>query len=263
MIPCEDARRRPSRSRVTRAVPESVLDLRPGAVACIPFDAPPGVEIPDAFVLPASDGTPHPLAAAALAGLVLRLRNDPSPAGFDLDGPDGGKMFGVLVVRTSAGDLGVFRAFSGRLGRAWLVEGFVPPVFDMAEIDSFWPAGEAEIDGMTDAIATLEGTARIELTARRRLRSRALWQQFVAAYRITNPRGDIRPLSELFAPRITPGGAGDCAAPKLLTAAFAVGARPLALAEIWWGATVGPRTQGTMWPPCADKCGPILDHMLS
>lgn len=231
-----------------------------------PFLAPPGVAIPPVLALPAEDGTPHPLAAAALASLARRLRDEPSPAGFDLDGPDGGKMFGVLVVqprdRERDDELGVLHAFSGRLGRAWLVDGFVPPVFDLDLVAGFWPTGEAEIDAMTAELATLQGEAHRELALRRRNHSRALWKRFIATYRIADAHGSMRPLADLFAPRVVPGGAGDCAAPKLLTRAFELGARPLALGEMWWGRTVGARREGTTWPPCADKCGPVLAHML-
>ena len=42
-------------------------------------------------------------------------------------------------------------------------------------------------------------------------------------------------MKDLFAPAMPPGGAGDCAAPKLFGHAQRAGLRPLALAEFWWG----------------------------
>jgi tRNA pseudouridine32 synthase/23S rRNA pseudouridine746 synthase len=61
-----------------------------------------------------------------------------------------------------------------------------------------------------------------------------------------------------------PGGAGDCAAPKLLAYAFRHGLTPIALAEQWIGAppTTGGRIDGVYYPACRGKCGPILAHML-
>jgi tRNA pseudouridine32 synthase/23S rRNA pseudouridine746 synthase len=74
-----------------------------------------------------------------------------------------------------------------------------------------------------------------------------------------------RPLRELFAPATPPGGAADCAAPKLIGHALAHGLRPLALAEFWWGAppATGGRRHGVFYPACRGKCGPVLAHMLS
>jgi tRNA pseudouridine32 synthase/23S rRNA pseudouridine746 synthase len=40
--------------------------------------------------------------------------------------------------------------------------------------------------------------------------------------------------------------------------------RPLALAEFWWGApTRGAYLHASFHVPCADKCVPILGHMLN
>lgn len=94
--------------------------------------------------------------------------------------------------------------------------------------------------------------------------SRQLWQQMACAYVIPNARGEQRPLAALFAPEPPPGGAGDCAAPKLLGHAYRHGLRPLALAEFWWGAPplTGERQAGQFYPACAGKCGAVLPYML-
>ncbi|HVV82851.1 MAG TPA: RluA family pseudouridine synthase, partial [Kofleriaceae bacterium] len=83
-------------------------------------------------------------------------------------------------------------------------------------------------------------------------------------YVVTSARGHRRMLVELFAPIAPPGGAGDCAAPKLLAHALARGLRPIALAELWWGAPPfsGARHHGAFYPACRGKCGPILPHQL-
>lgn len=83
-------------------------------------------------------------------------------------------------------------------------------------------------------------------------------------YLVPSWSGDIRPLRELFAPGAPPGGAGDCAGPKLLAYALRAGLRPLALAELWWGPSPlgGGRHHGRRYPACRGKCGPILPHML-
>jgi tRNA pseudouridine32 synthase/23S rRNA pseudouridine746 synthase len=70
----------------------------------------------------------------------------PTPA---LHGPDGGKMFGVLVVATPEGHLGYLKSFSGQLLRAWDVEGWVPPVFDRELRARVEPPGEAAVKALT------------------------------------------------------------------------------------------------------------------
>jgi tRNA pseudouridine32 synthase/23S rRNA pseudouridine746 synthase len=239
-----------------------------------------------------------------------------------LQGPEGGKMFGVLIVETSTGELGVLRGFSGKLGGRWDVAGFVPPPFDAKVRDEVEPAGDAVVKALLareealerseafrglraerDALASrhaqeerqlralhesrraqrhalraqLLATAQppaaaldqesredraqrrerkalreaqwreVEdrlrplerrLAAMQRLRRvvcRELFLQILATYELSNARGERRRVPQLFA-IAPPGGAGDCAAPKLLQAAYASNLRPVALAEFWWGA---------------------------
>jgi tRNA pseudouridine32 synthase/23S rRNA pseudouridine746 synthase len=87
-----------------------------------------------------------------------------------------------------------------------------------------------------------------------------MWDGYV----ITNARGQRRSLCALFAPDAPPGGAGDCAAPKLLGHAYRHQLRPLALAEFWWGAAPsgGGRHPGRYYPACRGNCGVIVPFML-
>ncbi|MFN2427278.1 MAG: RluA family pseudouridine synthase, partial [Candidatus Binatia bacterium] len=61
-------------------------------------------------------------------------------------------------------------------------------------------------------------------------------KQIHDTYRVVNARGEVRALRDLYVPSEPPGGAADCAAPKLLAYAYAHGLRPVAIAEFWWGA---------------------------
>jgi len=66
-----------------------------------------------------------------------------------------GKMFGVLVVQNQDGNLGWLAAYSGKLSEE--PQGyFVPPVADIHAAQSFYKKGEAELNAMSGAIATLE-----------------------------------------------------------------------------------------------------------
>lgn len=311
-------------------------------------------ELPERFASPFDPAGPHPLARRAAEALQDALRRGELARGLAFDAPAGGKMFGVLVVAAPDGRVGCLRGFSGMLGGAWNLEGFVPPLFDEAALSRIWPAFDGEIADLNrrhEALQSGPGTAtlRAELSAlaarrdadlaamaarhaerrgrrheerrlaetlpeaeralalhaldqqsradkaeRRRAlaaaeqaqaalskrlaeidaertaleehrtaRSRQLWQQVNDTYVFTNARGERRRLRELFA-HTPPGGAGDCAAPKLLHHAYRLGLRPVALAEFWWGAPplTGGRLSGVFYPPCHGKCGPVLDFML-
>jgi tRNA pseudouridine32 synthase/23S rRNA pseudouridine746 synthase len=114
-----------------------------------------------------------------------------------------------------------------------------------------------------------ERIRRIErrLAAHARLQrsvSRRLMQQIHDTYVLTSARGETKRMRELFTGGEPPGGAGDCAAPKLLALALANGLEPLAMAEFWWGAPPpgGGRVAGAFYPACREKCGPVLPFLL-
>ncbi len=106
---------------------------------------------------------------------------------------------------------------------------------------------------------------RDTVIAERAAKSRDFLVRIHETYVLANARGETTPLRALFAPAEPPGGAGDCAAPKLLAHAYREHLRPIALAEFWCGASppTGDRRDGSFYPACRGKCGPILGHMLA
>ncbi|WP_239469796.1 RluA family pseudouridine synthase [Archangium violaceum] len=240
------------------------------------FDPQPApAELPVRLSSPFAHGPPHPLACRAAEELRLNLRHGDLACELGLgalEEPGGGKMFGVLVVAAPDGRVGYLRAFSGMLAGHWQVDGFAPPLFDQVARDTFWLAGQAELSALDERHAALrEGAEPVapraslaEIEHLRAERSRQLWQQLSYTYVIPNARGEERPLGALFAPAPPPGGAGDCAAPKLLAHAYRHHLRPLALAEFWWGAppVTGERHAGEYYPACRSKCGRVLPYML-
>ncbi|TSC25865.1 pseudouridine synthase [Corallococcus sp. Z5C101001] len=239
--------------------------------------------LPVRLASPFQPGPPGPWGRGAAEALQRRLLHG-ATRWEALWRPGGGKMFGVLVVEAPGERLGFLSAFSGMLGGAWNVEGFVPPLFDPVARDAYWPAGEAELAALEARHAALlrdadalraQGTPaapalrevdtlRAEVEHLRAERSRALWRQVTQGYVIPNARGETQTLAALFAPRPPPGGAGDCAAPKLLAYAFRQGLTPRVLAEFWWGAPPldGRRESGAYYPACDNKCGTVLPYML-
>ncbi len=119
-------------------------------------------------------------------------------------------------------------------------------------------------DARAPLVAALRDGEVAALEARRTDASRGYLQQIFATYRFADARGAVRELASLFAPDAPPGGAGDCAAPKLFAHAYRQGLVPIALAEFWHGPPppTGDRRHGVYYPACRSKCGPILAHVL-
>ena len=112
----------------------------------IDFDPQPEQrELPARLPSPFASGPPHPLASRAAERLKQQLRRREVLAGTDFDGVHRGKMFGVLVVVDGAGRVGYLQGFSGMVDGNWQTGGFVGPLFDPAQRDAVWPAGEAEL----------------------------------------------------------------------------------------------------------------------
>lgn len=106
---------------------------------------------------------------------------------------------------------------------------------------------------------------RIEaIESERRAYSAQAQHDYFALYNLQSESGSTSTLADLFSPHTPPSGAGDCAAPKLLQAAWLSGYRPLALAEFWLGAspTGEVRHDRQFYPPCRSRCAPILQFML-
>ena len=81
--------------------------------------------------------TPHPWSLRASEELIRQLEGREFGHDFGFGNSDSacGKMFGVLVVENSAGEIGYLQAYSGKLGNSNSHLGFVPPLFDMLAPD--------------------------------------------------------------------------------------------------------------------------------
>lgn len=212
--------------------------------------------------------------AEALKTYLARRRG--ATSGFvagHLHGPAAGKMFGVMVCRAKDGGPGVLWAFSGE----WLTweppPGWVPSCGDLSSYRRERAATEAQVAGLNARIEQLRACPpsrpvrrQIEdLKAERGRLSRELTAKVHAAYRFTNPLGEVLALTD-----VDPGGAapptgmGDCCAPKLLQCAARLGLQPEGMLEFWWGSPSQryPRVEGAYYGSCREKCYPILGFML-
>ncbi|MBQ3942453.1 MAG: RluA family pseudouridine synthase [Bacteroidales bacterium] len=185
---------------------------------------------------------PHPLVQDAARALMERLDSDPAIGSLFAEG----KMMGVLIT-----DRGPLYAFSGLAGGKAIVDGFVPPVFDLTQ--GFYKQREKEISLMPAGPGKSAASSELQ-------------EWIFNQYRVRNALGEELSVKEIFALRglVPPGGTGDCAAPKLLNYAFRNGFKPLAMGEFWYGASPEKevRQQGRFYPSCTGKCGPLLTWMM-
>lgn len=179
-----------------------------------------------------------------------------------------GKMFGVLVVRASNGDLGYLATFSGKILDEPHPTHFVPSLFDVATDNSFITKGMLELKAISETMKSASSNEELEqLKEQRKNRSYELQHQLFASYVFLNSEGETKSLVKIFADyehKIPPAGAGECSAPKLLQYAYQHELKPLAIAEFWWGKSNKSETRKHLefYPACRDKCVPILGFMV-
>ena len=87
-------------------------------------------------------------------------------------------MFGVLVVRTPAGEVGYLAAFSGNLAGKNVHPFFVPPIYDLLQPDGFFRQEEEQINEINARIRTQQASPALE-DARSRLQSTIEYCDFV------------------------------------------------------------------------------------
>ncbi|MES2486185.1 MAG: pseudouridine synthase [Bacteroidota bacterium] len=119
-----------------------------------------GIALPQRFTFPFFY-EPHPLTQIAAAEVQHYLETQA-----DLDHNFGlekdreglviGKMFGVLVIQDTQGQLGYLAAFSGKLAGSNNHPMFVPPVFDMLEENSFFLKEQYILNSINDRVKEIE-----------------------------------------------------------------------------------------------------------
>jgi len=120
------------------------------------FPTPPQAsELPEIMPSPFAY-SPHPIAERA--ALLLQQRLSSRQLSDQL--ANVGKMFGVLVVANTQGEIGFLSAFSGMMNGLWHVPGFVPPIFNQAQQDAFLPAGKTEASVSKERLHQLETSVK-------------------------------------------------------------------------------------------------------
>lgn len=117
-----------------------------------PFQSPTdSIELPEVFTNP-FHYTPHPLCLLATKEVqaYLETRSDWR------EELEKGKMFGVLVVRKSTGEIGFLAAFSGNLAHYNNHDYFVPPVYDLLQPDGFFKIEEEQITAINHELEAMQ-----------------------------------------------------------------------------------------------------------
>lgn len=119
-------------------------------------------ETPDNLVLPKLFTcpffyTPHPLAVKAAHEVQRYLTTRTDWA----DELAQGKMFGVLVVKNTDGQLGFLASFSGNIAGRACHNWFVPPIFDITVPGSYFKTEERSISELNHKITELENSREL------------------------------------------------------------------------------------------------------
>ncbi len=110
------------------------------------------VSIPERFTDPFRY-FPHPLVRKAAAMTMEMIEN----SGLHKEFAEG-KMMGVLIVTDKEGQTGFLSGFSGNVGEKSIIEGFVPPIYDLLDPHGHFKIREAEITAINLQIKQLESS---------------------------------------------------------------------------------------------------------
>ncbi|WP_165156281.1 RluA family pseudouridine synthase [Parabacteroides sp. ZJ-118] len=115
------------------------------------------IPLPERFTYP-FHYTPHPLCVIAAEETQAYLKERIEWR----EELQTGKMFGVLVVRTSAGEVGYLAAFSGNLAGKNVHHFFVPPIYDLLQPDGFFRREEEQINEINARIRILQASPALK-----------------------------------------------------------------------------------------------------
>ena len=138
--------------------------------------------------------------------------------------------------------------------------------YQKAELKRSTARWQQQLAGCEAAVAPFKASIAA-MKEDRKHRSAALQRWLFEQFKVLNGSGSEKSLLDIFAQHsgiIPPGGAGECAAPKLLQYAYLNSLTPIAVAEFWIGASPAGevRRDGCFYGACKSKCEPILGFML-
>lgn len=191
-----------------------------------------------------------------------------------------GIMLGCLVCHDKvSGRRKVLFACSGISKTLVLPENFpaadalvVPPIVPPEKIADALAKNDAEIHSLTARLNEISDDPYFDCPAenlrikklRRALTDESLRKVF-GLYTFTRFDGKKIRLNKIIQNHngaLPPTGTGDCCAPKLLSFAFDRSLVPVSMAEIFYGKSHGAKSNGSVYPPCDERCAYILPEIL-
>lgn len=115
------------------------------------------IQLPTQFTCPFCY-TPHPLVLAAANGVKKYID---SRTDWNAELSHEGKMFGVLIVQQTNGEIGFVSAFSGNLDGKNRHSFFVPPIFDVLNPDGYFKKEESRITELNKEIKFLQNSTKL------------------------------------------------------------------------------------------------------
>ena len=101
---------------------------------------------------------PEPSVEHAARLLMSRIESSEILSGMFSEG----KMLGVLVVRDRSGKEFFISGFSGNAAGQSIIDGFVPPIYDLCYPDGHFKKEEREITLINDAVKAAESNGELE-----------------------------------------------------------------------------------------------------
>ncbi len=147
----------------------------------------------------------------------------------------------------------------------------VPSIVNEGLIAAALAKNDKEIHELTDKInhigvpEALEGSQIQALIKKRTALTDESLRNVFDLYEFTRFDGKKITLNEIIKEhggRLPPTGTGDCCAPKLLSYAFEHKLTPISMDEVFYGRNTPNKKNGSSYPPCDERCGYILPHIL-
>ena len=124
-----------------------------------PYPSDLGFTMPETFTDPFRY-RPHPLVTLAAESVMDRIKGSPELSEIFAEG----KMMGVLVVAYGPDfkQIGYLAGFSGLAGGKSVVDGFVPPIYDLTAPDGYFKLKEAEISALNHKTSQMSSSAELK-----------------------------------------------------------------------------------------------------
>lgn len=171
-----------------------------------------------------------------------------------------GSMFGILICKDKDDNQIILKAFSASINSSYLIDGYVPPLFDVNKFNNIVYKFDSKIKELSRKIEN--APSNLDLIKERKDLSNLSLIEIQNLYKFYNIDKEILSISDIKKDKFVPTGTGDCCAPKLLNYAFKNNLHPISLVEGFYGKSTKEKKHLNIYSPCEEKCSIILPYML-